>query len=221
MQLRHPLYDFTVPVVLGDHVTTDSGTGAVHTAPGHGQEDFVVGQKYGLEVANPVGGNGVYLPDTPLFAGQHVFKANDSVVEALKEAGALLVHKAYKHSYPHCWRHKTPIIFRATPQWFISMDQAGLRTTSLKEIDNTRWIPDWGQQRIENMVAGRPDWCISRQRTWGVPIALFVHKDSGALHPNTQALMEQVAVKVEQAGIQAWFDLDAAELLGAEAAEYV
>ncbi len=221
VQLRHPLYDFTVPVVLGDHVTTDSGTGAVHTAPGHGQEDFVVGQKYGLEVANPVGGNGVYLPDTPLFAGQHVFKANDSVVEALKEAGALLVHKAYKHSYPHCWRHKTPIIFRATPQWFISMDQAGLRTTSLKEIDNTRWIPDWGQQRIENMVAGRPDWCISRQRTWGVPIALFVHKDSGALHPNTQALMEQVAVKVEQAGIQAWFDLDAAELLGEEAADYI
>ena len=221
VQLQHPLYDFTVPVVLGEHVTTDSGTGAVHTAPGHGQEDFVVGQKYGLEVANPVGGNGVYLPDTPLFAGQHVFKANDSVVEALKEAGALLVHKAYTHSYPHCWRHKTPIIFRATPQWFVSMDQAGLRATSLKEIDNTRWIPDWGQQRIENMVAGRPDWCISRQRTWGVPIALFVHKDTGALHPNTKTLMEQVALKVEQAGIQAWFDLEAAELLGAEAADYV
>ncbi len=221
VQLRHPLYDFTVPVVLGDHVTTDSGTGAVHTAPGHGQEDFVVGLKYGLEVANPVGGNGVYLPDTPMFAGQHVFKANDSVVEALKAAGALLVHKAYKHSYPHCWRHKTPIIFRATPQWFVSMDQAKLRSTSLTEIDNTRWIPDWGQQRIENMVAGRPDWCISRQRTWGVPIALFVHKDTGALHPNTKALMEQVAAKVEQAGIQAWFDLDAAELLGAEAADYV
>ena len=221
VQLQHPLYDFTVPVVLGEHVTTDSGTGAVHTAPGHGQEDFVVGQKYGLEVANPVGGNGVYLPDTPLFAGQHVFKANDSVVEALKEAGALLVHKAYKHSYPHCWRHKTPIIFRATPQWFVSMDQAGLRATSLKEIDNTRWIPDWGQQRIENMVAGRPDWCISRQRTWGVPIALFVHKDTGALHPNTKTLMEQVALKVEQAGIQAWFDLEATELLGAEAADYV
>ena len=111
---------------MGEHVTTESGTGCVHTAPGHGQEDFVVGQKYGLEVANPVGGNGVYLPDTPLFAGQHVFKANDSVVEALQAAGALLVHKAYKHSYPHCWRHKTPIIFRATPQWFVSMDQAGL-----------------------------------------------------------------------------------------------
>ncbi len=221
VKLKHPLYDFEVPVVLGEHVTTDSGTGAVHTAPGHGQEDFEVGLKYGLEVANPVGGNGVYLPDTPLFAGQHVFKANDSVVEALKERGALLVHKAYKHSYPHCWRHKTPIIFRATPQWFISMEQAGLRSTSLTEIEKTRWIPDWGQQRIENMVAGRPDWCISRQRTWGVPIALFVDKDTGALHPNSQELMEQVAQRVESAGIQAWFDLDAAELLGTDATQYV
>ncbi len=221
VKLKHPLYDFEVPVVLGEHVTTDSGTGAVHTAPGHGQEDFEVGLKYGLEVANPVGGNGVYLPDTPLFAGQHVFKANDSVVEALKERGALLVHRAYKHSYPHCWRHKTPIIFRATPQWFISMEQAGLRSTSLTEIEKTRWIPDWGQQRIENMVAGRPDWCISRQRTWGVPIALFVDKDTGALHPNSQELMEQVAQRVESAGIQAWFDLDAAELLGTDATQYV
>ena len=221
VQLQHPLYDFSVPVVLGEHVTTDSGTGCVHTAPGHGQEDFVVGQKYGLEVANPVGANGVYLPDTPLFAGQHVFKANDTVVDALKAAGALLVHKAYKHSYPHCWRHKTPIIFRATPQWFISMEQQGLRQTSLAEIEQTRWIPDWGQQRIENMVAGRPDWCISRQRTWGVPIALFVRKDNSALHPRTAELIEQVAQKVEQAGIQAWFDLDAAELLGADAADYV
>lgn len=219
--LQHPLYDFQVPVVLGDHVTTDSGTGAVHTAPGHGQEDFVVGLKYQLEVANPVGANGVYLPETPMFAGQHVFKANDSVVEALKAAGALLLHKSYNHSYPHCWRHKTPIIFRATPQWFISMEQAGLRNKSLSEIGQTRWIPDWGQQRIEKMVAGRPDWCISRQRTWGVPIALFVDKDTGALHPNTQALMEQVAQLVEKDGIQAWFDLDAATLLGAEAAQYV
>jgi len=220
-KLKHPLYDFEVPVVLGDHVTTDSGTGAVHTAPGHGQEDFVVGLKYGLEVANPVGANGVYLPDTPLFAGQHVFKANDSVVAALQEAGALLLHKSYTHSYPHCWRHKTPIIFRATPQWFISMEQAGLRSKSLAEIEQTRWIPDWGQQRIEKMVAGRPDWCISRQRTWGVPIALFVDKDTGALHPNTKALMEQVAVLVEQRGIQAWFDLEAAALLGDEAGQYV
>jgi isoleucyl-tRNA synthetase len=221
VQLQHPLYDFTVPLIMGEHVTTESGTGCVHTAPGHGQEDFIVGKQYNLEVANPVGANGVYLPDTPLFAGQHVFKANDSVVEALKEAGALLVHKAYKHSYPHCWRHKTPIIFRATPQWFISMEQQGLRATSLEQIGQTRWIPDWGQQRIEKMVEGRPDWCISRQRTWGVPIALFVDKDTGALHPDTQALMEQVAKLVEQDGIQAWFDLTAETLLGDDAKQYV
>ena len=221
VQLKHPLYDFSVPLILGEHVTTESGTGCVHTAPGHGQEDFVVGKLYNLEVANPVGANGVYLPDTPLFAGQHVFKANDTVVEALSAAGALLVHKAYKHSYPHCWRHKTPIIFRATPQWFISMEQQKLRTTSLEQIEQTRWIPDWGQQRIEKMVAGRPDWCISRQRTWGVPIALFVDKDTGALHPDTGALIEQVAGLVEKAGIQAWFDLAAETLLGDDAKQYV
>ncbi|MDX3774361.1 isoleucine--tRNA ligase [Chromatiaceae bacterium AAb-1] len=220
-QLKHPFYDFTVPVILGEHVTTDSGTGCVHTAPGHGQEDFAVGQQYGLEVANPVGANGVYLPDTPVFAGQHVFKANDSVVEELKKHGALLVYKAYNHSYPHCWRHKTPIIFRATPQWFISMDKQGLRQTSLAEIAKTRFIPEWGEQRIENMVAGRPDWCISRQRTWGVPIALFVDKDTGALHPDTPALMEKVAQLVEQRGIEAWFELEAETLLGADAQRYV
>lgn len=221
VQLKHPFYDFSVPVVLGDHVTTDSGTGCVHTAPGHGQEDFVVGQQYGLEVANPVGANGVYLPDTPIFAGQHVFKANESVVEELKKHGALLVYKAYNHSYPHCWRHKTPIIFRATPQWFISMDKQGLRQTSLTEIAKTRFIPEWGEQRIEKMVAGRPDWCISRQRTWGVPIALFVDKDTGALHPDTPALMEKVAQLVEQRGIDAWFELEAETLLGADAERYV
>lgn len=221
MPLQHPLYDMSVPIVLGEHVTTDSGTGCVHTAPGHGQEDFIVGKQYNLEVANPVGANGVYLPDTPLFAGQHVFKANDTVVEALREAGALLLHKAYTHSYPHCWRHKTPIIFRATPQWFISMEQQGLRQASLKQIEQTRWIPDWGQQRIEKMVAGRPDWCISRQRTWGVPIALFIDKDTGALHPNTAELMEQVAQLVEKEGIQAWFDLDEKTLIGADAEQFV
>lgn len=219
-RFRHPFYDVDVPAILGDHVTTDSGTGAVHTAPGHGQEDFVVGQKYGLEVANPVGGNGVYLPDTELFAGQHVFKANDAVVEVLKERGALLHHEAYNHSYPHCWRHKTPIIFRATPQWFISMEQAGLRRQALKEIQQVQWVPEWGQNRIEAMVENRPDWCISRQRTWGVPIALFVHKDTQELHPRATELMEDVAKRVEQAGIQAWWDLDPAELLGEEADQY-
>ncbi|HHF3025134.1 MULTISPECIES: isoleucine--tRNA ligase [Vibrio diabolicus subgroup] len=219
-QFQHPFYDFTVPAILGDHVTTDSGTGVVHTAPGHGQEDFAVGNKYNLEVANPVGSNGVYLPDTELFAGQHVFKANDAVVEVLKEKGALLHHHAYEHSYPHCWRHKTPIIFRATPQWFVSMDQAGLRAKALESIKNVEWMPEWGQSRIEGMIEGRPEWCISRQRTWGVPIALFVHKETAELHPNTLELIEKVAKLVEEKGIQAWWDVDAAELLGADADQY-
>ncbi|WP_045416298.1 isoleucine--tRNA ligase [Vibrio owensii] len=219
-QFQHPFYDFTVPAILGDHVTTDSGTGVVHTAPGHGQEDFAVGNKYNLEVANPVGSNGVYLPDTELFAGQHVFKANDAVVEVLKEKGALLHHHAYEHSYPHCWRHKTPIIFRATPQWFVSMDQAGLRAKALESIKNVEWMPEWGQSRIEGMIEGRPEWCISRQRTWGVPIALFVHKETAELHPNTLELIEKVAKLVEEKGIQAWWDVDATELLGADADQY-
>ena len=220
LQFQHPFYDFTVPAILGDHVTTESGTGVVHTAPGHGQEDFTVGNQYNLEVANPVGSNGVYLPDTELFAGQHVFKANDAVVETLKEKGALLHHHAYEHSYPHCWRHKTPIIFRATPQWFVSMDQAGLRAKALEAIKGVEWMPEWGQSRIEGMIEGRPEWCISRQRTWGVPIALFVHKETAELHPNTLELIENVAKLVEQKGIQAWWDLDTKELLGSDAEQY-
>jgi isoleucyl-tRNA synthetase len=220
LQFQHPFYDFTVPAILGDHVTTESGTGVVHTAPGHGQEDFTVGNQYNLEVANPVGSNGVYLPDTELFAGQHVFKANDAVVETLKEKGALLHHHAYEHSYPHCWRHKTPIIFRATPQWFVSMDQAGLRAKALEAIKGVEWMPEWGQGRIEGMIEGRPEWCISRQRTWGVPIALFVHKETAELHPNTLELIENVAQLVEQKGIQAWWDLDTTELLGSDSEQY-
>ncbi|ASG02914.1 isoleucine--tRNA ligase [Vibrio anguillarum] len=220
MSFNHPFYAFTVPAILGEHVTTESGTGVVHTAPGHGQEDFVVGQQYGLEVANPVGSNGVYLADTELFAGQHVFKANDSVLEVLKEKGALLHHHAYEHSYPHCWRHKTPIIFRATPQWFVSMEQAGLRAQALESIKGVQWMPEWGQSRIEAMIEGRPEWCISRQRTWGVPIALFVHKETAELHPNSPALIETVAQLVEQKGIQAWWDVDTAEILGEEDAKH-
>jgi len=219
--LHHAFYDFQVPLILGEHVTTEAGTGCVHTAPGHGVDDFIVGKNYGLEVANPVGANGVYLEGTELFAGEHVFKANDHVIEVLKEHGALLHHHVYNHSYPHCWRHKTPIIFRATPQWFISMDKNGLREASIKEIHNTQWIPEWGESRIETMVAGRPDWCISRQRTWGVPIALFVHKDTGELHPRTDELLEQVAVLVEQKGIQAWWDIEPESLLGDDAQTFV
>ncbi|MGL4930531.1 MAG: isoleucine--tRNA ligase [Plesiomonas sp.] len=221
LRVKHPFYDFDVPIILGEHVTTDAGTGAVHTAPGHGQEDFVVGQKYHLEVANPVAPDGTYLPETPLFAGQSVFKANDAVLDVLRERGALLHFEKFLHSYPHCWRHKTPIIFRATPQWFISMEQAGLRQKALGEIKDVKWIPDWGQARIETMVANRPDWCISRQRTWGVPLALFVHKDTEVLHPRSVELMEEVAKRVAEKGIQAWWDLDPSEILGADAADYV
>ena len=220
---QHPLLEqIQSKVVLGGHVTLDAGTGAVHTAPGHGPDDYVIGQKYGLETANPVGPDGAYLPGTyPGLDGINVFKANDMIVELLKEKGALLHVEKLLHSYPHCWRHKTPIIFRATPQWFISMDQKGLRAQSLQEIKGVQWIPDWGQARIESMVANRPDWCISRQRTWGVPMALFVHKETEALHPETLALMEKVAQRVEQEGIQAWWDLDPRDLMGDDADHYV
>ncbi|WP_394751953.1 isoleucine--tRNA ligase [Crenothrix sp.] len=218
--LQHPFYDRQVPIILGDHVTTEAGTGAVHTAPGHGQDDYIVGLKYGLPIDNPVGGDGVFLPSTELFAGQHVFNANDKVLEVLEAKGRLLHHHALLHSYPHCWRHKTPIIFRATPQWFIAMNKNHLRERALEQIKQVAWFPDWGQARIESMVDGRPDWCISRQRTWGVPITFFVHKETGELHPRTPELIEQVALRIEQKGIEAWFGLDKQELLGDEAALY-
>ena len=220
LALRHPFHDREVPIILGDHVTTEAGTGAVHTAPAHGQEDYVVGSRYGLPVDNPVGPDGKFLPDTPLFAGLHVFAANERVIDVLKAHGMLLRVARLTHSYPHCWRHKTPIIFRATPQWFIGMDQHGLRARALSEIEKVRFTPDWGKARIQGMVANRPDWCVSRQRYWGVPITLFTHQKTGELHPNTQVLMEQVAQRIEQGGIDAWFELDPAELLGADAAEY-
>ena len=219
-RFKHPFLDFDVPVVLGAHVTTDSGTGAVHTAPGHGMDDYVVGSKYHLEVANPVDANGVFYPDTEFFGGMNVFDANPKVVTLLAEKGALVKAKTITHSYPHCWRHKTPIIFRATPQWFITMDGAGLRQQALDAIKGVKWIPSWGQNRIEAMVSNRPDWCISRQRTWGVPIALFVHKQTQELHPRTAELIEEIAKRVEKEGIQAWWDLDPKDLLGDEADSY-
>ena len=220
LKCQHPFYDREVPVITGSHVTAEAGTGAVHTAPGHGQEDYVIGQRYGLHVDNPVDSNGCFLPDTPLFGGMHVFAANESVIEVLKSRAALLHETALRHSYPHCWRHKTPIIFRATPQWFISMDQQDLRARAIESIHAVKWMPGWGQARIETMVENRPDWCISRQRTWGVPIPLFLHKQTRALHERTHELIEQVASRVEQQGIDAWFEIDAAELLGAEAENY-
>jgi isoleucyl-tRNA synthetase len=220
LKLQHPFYERVVPVVLGDHVTLDAGTGAVHTAPGHGLDDYIVGRRYDLPIENPVGGDGRFLPSTPLFAGEQVFDANAHVIEVLGTAGRLLKGEPYHHAYPHCWRHKTPVIFRATPQWFISMDQAGLRKGALEAIAHVDWMPAWGEQRISGMIAGRPDWCVSRQRTWGVPIPLFVDKETGELHPRTLELVEEVAQRVERGGIDAWFDLDAASLLGADAPRY-
>ena len=228
----HPFYDERdIPAILGDHVSAEDGTGAVHTAPGHGQDDYVVGKAYGLierytaAQLNPVDGRGVYLPSTPAahgveLAGQHIWKANDVIVEVLRASGALLAATKMEHSYPHCWRHKTPIAFRATPQWFISMEQANLRADALAAIDTVKWYPEWGRARIAGMVEGRPDWTISRQRTWGVPIALFVHRETGEPHPRSSELMRQVAERVELGGVDAWYTLDAAELLGDEASDY-
>jgi isoleucyl-tRNA synthetase len=220
LSLAHPFYNREVPLILGDHVTTEAGTGAVHTAPGHGQDDYVVGSRYHLAVDNPVGGDGRFLPDTELFAGMHVLAANDHVIEVLKGRGALVHEENLRHSYPHCWRHKTPIIFRATPQWFIGMDRNGLRGTALARIREVHWMPDWGEARIAGMVENRPDWCISRQRTWGVPIPLFVDRQTGELHPETGRLVETIAQHIEAAGIEAWFGLDQAELLGDAAGQY-
>ncbi|WP_269915206.1 isoleucine--tRNA ligase [Acinetobacter sp. HY1485] len=220
--LQHPLIaERQVPIILGEHVIATSGTGAVHTAPGHGVDDYKVGLQYGLAVENPVGSNGVYLPTSPLFPNEHIYKANPKIIAALGEAGHLWAHEPIRHSYPHCWRHKTPIIFRATPQWFISMDQNGLRQGALNAIENdVKFVPEWGQARIESMVDGRPDWCISRQRTWGVPIPFFVDKDTNELHPRTAELTEEVAKLIEQEGVDAWFTRDAKDFLGKDAEQY-
>ena len=218
--LQHPFYARQVPVILAGHVTTEAGTGAVHTAPGHGDDDFRVGKLYDLPISNPVGGNGLYLPATELFAGMFVWKANDAIIELMQENGSLLHHEPFRHSYPHCWRHKSPTAFRVTPQWFISMDKMGLRARAMEAIKSIRWVPGWGEERISGMIEGRPDWCISRQRTWGVPITLFVHRESEELHPDSNALMYKAADLIESSGIDCWFDDDIFERLGVDEAEY-
>ncbi len=220
LNFHHPFYDRIVPILLGDHVTLDAGTGLVHTAPDHGMEDFAVCLKYDIATINPLDDKGVYRDSVQLFAGEHVYKVDDHIIEVLKEHQNLLSHGKLTHSYAHCWRTKTPLIYRATPQWFISMEKAGLKQAALEEIKQVRWVPAWGQNRIEAMVTQSPDWCISRQRTWGVPIAFFVHKDTEELHPDTAELIEQVALRVEKVGMDAWWDLDAAELLGDGAGNY-
>ncbi len=220
IMLQHPFYDKQVPIILGAHVTTEAGTGAVHTAPAHGQDDYVVGLKYNLPVECPVDGRGVFVETTEGVAGEFIFKANSTIITLLQNKGTLVKHEPITHSYPHCWRHKTPVIFRATPQWFVSMTQKKLRDKVNKEILNVKWIPDWGQKRIELMVGNRPDWCISRQRYWGTPITLFINKNSGELHPETESLFEIVAKKIELDGIEAWFKLKVEDILGDEAPEY-
>jgi isoleucyl-tRNA synthetase len=223
LQLEHPFYDRIVPVVLGDHVTLDSGTGLVHTAPAHGVEDFAVGLRYKLPVENPVDDDGRFFQKIPLVGGLTVWQANDVVIQALKDHERLLRIESYRHSYPHCWRHKSPLIFRATRQWFIGMDLGdgrSLRQVAAAAVEATAFYPSWGEARLEAMISNRPDWCVSRQRNWGTPMAFFVHRQTGELHPRTDELVEQVAQRVEREGIEGWFSLEAEELLGADAATY-
>ncbi len=222
LMLEHPFYDRQVPVVLGEHVTLEAGTGLVHTAPAHGIEDFEVGQRYDLPVDNPVGDDGKFFDSVPIVGGQSVWDANAVIIDTLKERQKLVRVVDYEHSYPVCWRHKTPIIFRATPQWFIGLDRGerNLRDIAAAAVDDTAFYPDWGRARLAGMIANRPDWCVSRQRNWGTPMALFVHRESGALHPNSGELLEQVALRVEKEGIEAWFALPEAELLGDEASQW-
>lgn len=216
--VQHPFYARQVPIIIGDHVTLDTGTGCVHTAPAHGVDDYLIGKHYHLPMDNPVDPNGCFIKELPIFGGQYVFKANEQIIKYLAENGHLLSQHKLAHSYPHCWRHKEPLIFRATPQWFISMEKKDLRAKTLAAIKTVKWIPSWGEARITGMIADRPDWCVSRQRAWGMPMALFMHKTTGALHPRTPELIEQVAALISEKGIEAWFALDAAKFLPADEA---
>ncbi len=234
VRFRHPFYDRHSPVYLGEYVTLEQGTGIVHSAPAYGVEDFESCRRYGMkddEILTPVLGDGHYAPSLPLFGGQMIWKANPEIVKTIDAAGALFSRADYVHSYMHCWRHKTPVILRATTQWFAGMDEVPgyhgvkpaetLRTTALRGVENTRFFPAWGQARLHGMIANRPDWTLSRQRQWGVPMPFFIHKETGALHPRTLELLEAVAKRVEQGGIEAWQAVTAEELLGADAAGYV
>ena len=222
LAFAHPFYPRTSPVYLGDYVTLEQGTGVVHSAPAYGIEDFLSCKANGLaddDIINPVTGDGTFASSEPLFAGLSIWDANPKIVETIREAGALLRVEKFSHSYMHCWRHKTPIIYRATSQWFAGMDRKPndgaptLRETALAAVDATRFFPHWGKSRLYSMIANRPDWTLSRQRQWGTPMAFFVHRETGALHPDTQSLIEDVAVSIERSGIEAWQSVDVAEAL--------
>ncbi len=229
---RHPFYERASPVYLGDYVTLEQGTGVVHSSPAYGVDDFVSCRRYGMkdeQILNPVQGDGTFAPDLPFFGGQSVWDANPRIVEKIREAGQLFHSEKITHSYMFCWRHKTPVIYRATTQWFAGMDdvpgyrgvapEETLRTTALRGIENTRFYPSWGRSRLYAMIAARPDWTLSRQRTWGVPLPLFVDKQTEALHPDTHALLELAACKVEKGGIETWFE-STHEDFGVDPAKY-
>jgi isoleucyl-tRNA synthetase len=233
LRFRHPFYDRDAPVYLGEYVTLDTGTGIVHSAPAYGVEDFDSCRRYGMkdaDILTPVMGDGKFAASLPLFGGQSIWDANGAIVRTLAERGALLAKQNYTHSYMHCWRHKTPVILRATTQWFAGMEQVPgyrgakpaetLRATALRGIGQTQFFPAWGQARLQGMIANRPDWTLSRQRQWGAPMPFFLHRETGQPHPRTLELLEAVAQRVEQGGIEAWHTLKAEELLGAEAAQY-
>ena len=220
LQLQHPFDERSVPVLLGDHVTTENGTGSVHTAPAHGHEDFQLGKENDLDLNCYVNSYGVFTNAKESFANDHIFKSESNIIERLRESGLLISNEKFEHSYPHCWRHKTPVIFRTTRQWFISMENEDFRSACLKSIKDVEWKPTWGEERINGMIETRPDWCISRQRYWGVPIPLFTHKDDQTIHPDTPKLLKQIADKIEDQGIDAWFDADAEEFLRDDANSY-
>ncbi len=231
---RHPLssadqgYDRLAPVYCGDYVTLESGTGVVHSAPAYGVEDFLSCKEHGLadaDILNPVQSNGVYADSLPLFGGQFIWKANPAIIQALEGVGTLLKAEHIQHSYMHCWRHKTPVIYRATSQWFAGMDRPNstghtLRDMALQAVENTQFFPAWGKARLHAMIANRPDWTLSRQRQWGVPMAFFLHKETGALHPNTPQLLDKVADLIEEHGIEVWQDIKAEDLIGEDAQFY-
>ena len=224
LQLSHPFLERDILLLNGEHVSTEAGTGLVHTAPAHGLEDYFVCIKYGIELFNPVNAQGRYIAGTPRVEGMTVWEANPVIVGWLEEVGRLLANNKIEHSYAHCWRHKTPLIYRATGQWFIGMDKEGadgktLRNKALKAVDDTEFFPAWGRARLQAMIEGRPDWVVSRQRFWGTPMTFFVHKDTGELHPDSARLLEEVAKRIEEKGIEAWFALDKSELLSAEDCE--